>query len=336
MRIGYNPYKDQSIDKTGFIHQVIIPVFIPNQEGYFKESLPILKLCLQSLFATMHGKTFVTVVNNGSCAAVTAFLQELFDRQEIHEIVHTANIGKLNAIVKGLAGTRFELVTLSDADVLFLDGWQSETIRIFKDIPKAGVVGIVPQFNLHKVNCANVLLDNLFGGRMKFLPVKNAGALDRFYESIGWDRNFNHDYLKYSLGLQWNDDLCVLIGSGHFVATYKRNIFDDIPSFNPYRMGGYSEDCLDSAPLRKDYWRLTTYDNFAYHIGNAIEPWMLEISHSGPNQNELAQGFPVRGHLSGINFLLRVKAAQYFFKKKPIYRAFLRWAKLPAEMVKTY
>lgn len=338
MRVGYNPHKDQTIEKTDYIHQVIIPVFIPNLEGYFKESLAVLQLSLQSLFQTIHSKTFVTIVNNGCCDEVKDYLQQLFDKHKIHEIIHTNNIGKLNAIVKGLAGTNFELVTVSDADVLFLKDWQSETISIFKQISKVGVVGIVPQFNLHKVNATNVVLDNLLHPKMKFVPVKNEDALSKFYDSIGWDKNYNHDYLKFSLGLQWNADLMVLVGSGHFVATYKRNIFDTISNFNPYKMGSYSEDCLDSLPLQNDYWRVTTHDNYAYHIGNSIESWMLEIQATFENkeENTIKYGFKKHKQLSKINFLFRIKIPQYIFKKKFVYRAFLKWKKLPTYMIKNY
>ncbi len=66
MRIGLNPNKDTVIKPSNYIHQVIIPVFIPNEEGYFKDSLKIFKLCIESLLSTIHNKTFITIVNNGS------------------------------------------------------------------------------------------------------------------------------------------------------------------------------------------------------------------------------------------------------------------------------
>jgi hypothetical protein len=42
-------------------------VYIPHQEGYFKDSLKILQLCINSLVATVHAKTCISIVNNGSC-----------------------------------------------------------------------------------------------------------------------------------------------------------------------------------------------------------------------------------------------------------------------------
>lgn len=270
MRVGFNPHKDEPQQDSEFTHQVIIPVYIPNQEGYFKDSFAILKLCLESLFATIHKKTFITIANNGSDTSITQYLDTLLQQNKIHELIHTENIGKLNAILKGLAGNRIELVTISDSDVLFLPNWQAETVKVFQHVPNAGVVGIVPQFKMYESNCGNVIFDNLFNRRLKFFEVKNKEALIQFYDSLGWERNYNQDYLKYNLGLEINSDFKVLIGSGHFVATYKKDIFDEIISYIGFKMGGTSEGYLDKLPLKKNYWRLTTEDNYAYHLGLSL------------------------------------------------------------------
>ena len=67
MRIGDNPKKEKAIEQSEYFHQVVIPVYIPHFEGYYKESFLVFKACLDSLFQTSHSKTFVTIVNNGSC-----------------------------------------------------------------------------------------------------------------------------------------------------------------------------------------------------------------------------------------------------------------------------
>ncbi|WP_255373930.1 hypothetical protein [Flavobacterium sp. LM5] len=36
MRIGFNPHKDKAKETSDYFHQVIIPVYIPNQEAIFK------------------------------------------------------------------------------------------------------------------------------------------------------------------------------------------------------------------------------------------------------------------------------------------------------------
>jgi hypothetical protein len=77
MRVDFNPQKDKIIEQSNYFHQVIIPVFIPNHEGYFKDSFTIFKLCLESLFSTIHKKTFVSIVNNGSDLIVSNYLDKL-------------------------------------------------------------------------------------------------------------------------------------------------------------------------------------------------------------------------------------------------------------------
>nr|WP_315162539.1 glycosyltransferase family 2 protein [uncultured Flavobacterium sp.] len=335
MRVGHNPHKNKQQEDSEYIHQVIIPVYIPNEEEYFKDSFRIFQLCLDSLFATTHDKTFISIVNNGSTSKVLTYLDELLNAQKIHEVIQTTNVGKLNAILKGLVGNNIELVTISDADVLFCPNWQKETTKIFNRIPKAGVVGLVPQFKMYESNCGNIIFDNFFSNKLKFIPVKNPSALIRFYESIGWDYNYNKDYLAYSLGYQM-DDLTVYVGSGHFVATYKRDVFDKITSYIGYKMGGTSEAYLDKAPLKKGYWRLTTYDNYAYHMGNVYEDWM-QIESSNQNESEkLYADFNKNTDVDFFSYFIKNRFLVKLISSNLLMKGFLKFKKLPNAMIEKY
>ena len=337
MRIGYNPQKDKVQEESRYLHQVIIPVYIPSQEGYFKDSFAILKLCLESLWTTVHEKTFITIVNNGSEKIVADYLDLLLKENKIQELIHTENIGKLNAILKGLAGNAIELVTISDSDVLFLSNWQKETVKVFKEVSKAGVVGIVPQFKTYESNCGNVLFDSLFNSKLQFVPVKNKEALIRFYDSLGWDRNYNQDYLAYTLALEVNPELSVLIGSGHFVATYKKDIFESVVTYIGYKMGGKSEGYLDTLPLGKDYWRLTTADNYAYHMGNTIENWMVVDTPNESKENVIVEySFLKRKKINSILYFIKNRLFVKFISVKILVKLFLKWKKLPKEMIDAY
>lgn len=336
MRIGFNPHKDKPQEPSAYLHQIVIPVYIPHQEGYFKDSFKILQLCLQSLFATIHSKTFITIVNNGSGDFVKNYLNELLELRKIHELIHTENIGKLNAILKGLAGNDIELVTISDADVLFLTHWQYETAKIFATVPKAGVVGIVPQFKTYKNHCGTILFDNLFNKKLKFLPVKNPKDLIKFYDSIGWKRDYNQDYLKYNLGIEINNDLRVLVGSGHFVATYKKDMFQEITTNLGYKLGGNSEEYLDKAPLRKGYWRLTTYDNYAYHMGNTFEDWMKEVAIIDYKYERINSNFYKNNKINTLFYIIKNRLFVKLISAKWLGKYFLKWKKLPKEMIRQY
>lgn len=338
MRIGNNPHKDKPAELSEYLHQIIIPVYIPNFEGYFKDSFAILKLCLQSVFNTIHNKTFVTIVNNGSCDTIKIYLNQLLEENAIHEVIHTNNIGKLNAILKGLAGNSIELVTIADADVLFLPNWQQETIAIFRKLKKVGVVGIVPQFTMHKIYCENLIFDNFFNSKLKFLPVKNKEALVKFYDSIGWKRNYNPAYLEYALGLEIDATLQVLVGSGHFVATYKKDIFNTLVCNIPFKLGGNSENYLDTIPLKKDYWRVTTYNNFAFHLGNTIEDWMIDASNNNKHTTDFTSNYNFHRNtaLSNIVYFFKIKVFKKLVMNKFVLKQFYKRKKLPKELIKNY
>lgn len=338
MRVGYNPHKDQEQEKTQYLHQVILPVFIPNENDYYKDSFEILQYCINSLLKTIHGKTFVTIVNNGSCSKVVDYLNNLFFEKKIHELIHTDNIGKLNAILKGLSGNNIELVTISDSDVLFCNNWQSETINVFNNFPKSGVVGIVPQFKMFESDCANVIFDNLLSKKLRFTEVQDPEGLVRFYQSIGWDKNYNHNYLKQNLVIS-NQNYTALIGSGHFVATYRKALFDEIVTYIGFKMGANSERYLDTAPLKKGFWRLTTASNYAYHMGNVLESWMqkeIPTSYETPKTlNKLSEVGSI-ANKSKVSLFVKNKLFAKIFSNKTFRRFFYKSKKLPKSMIINY
>jgi hypothetical protein len=277
MRLGFNPNKDKKIETSEYFHQVIIPIYIPNEGGYFKDSFQILKYCLQSLFKTSHSKTFFTIVNNGSCKEVVAYLNSLHKKGEIHEIIHTSAIGKLNAILKGLVGHQFPLITISDADVLFLNNWQSESYKVFEHFPKAGVVSTTPNSKLLRYLTSNIIVEKGISNQLAFTKVVNPVAMKAFANSIENPSLFNKCHLEKYLTIT-SDNVKAVIGAGHFVATYRADIFNNLKEkTSNYSLGGESEKLiLDKPVVDKGYWRLSTQDNFTYHMGNIMEDWMLE------------------------------------------------------------
>ena len=337
MRIGFNPHKDKPSGQSEFLHQIIIPVYIPNQEGYFQDSFKILKVCLESLFKTIHGKTFITIVNNGSSEEVVNYLDTLFANKKIHELIHTENIGKLNAILKGLAGSNIALVTIADSDVLFLENWQKETVTLFNCFPKAGVVGLAPQFKTFGHFCGNIIFENIFSKKLKFSHIKNVEALKKFYLSIGWGEDYNKDYLKLTLTIESNSQTAV-VGSGHFVATYRKEIFKEITSYIGYKLGGESERYLDEILLKFGLWRLTTNDNFAFHMGNVYEEWMTHTLDSFKKETVDAVTLKNKTIKTENKLMFYIKNVLFikFFNKRKYRRIFYRFKGMPKQMIQKY
>ena len=46
MRKGINPQKNSEVTTTEYYHKVIVPVYVPHQEEYYKDAFKILKICL--------------------------------------------------------------------------------------------------------------------------------------------------------------------------------------------------------------------------------------------------------------------------------------------------
>ncbi len=336
MRIGSNPHKDQPKGDSGYLHQVVIPVYIPSSEGYFSDSFEILKLCLKSLFGTVHDKTYITIVDNGCHATVGEYLDGLYAAGQIQEVVHCNNIGKINAAMKGLSGHDIELVTIADADAMFLPGWQSATNDVFEAFPKAGVVGIVPMYKMFNRFCENIIVPKFFSRKLKFVPFADKDGLARFYQSIGWDAPLHPLYARLTLGIDSDSGLTALLGTGHFISTFKRDIFEKTPIHFDFKLGGDSEEIIDGLCLEKDYWRLTTHRNYGYHLGNTLEDWMPEVAFEKENSARFKGGFPTFRRIGRFSYFIRNVFFRKLFFNPRIKRLLYLYKKLPSDMLGKY
>jgi hypothetical protein len=53
-------------------------------------------------------------------------------------IIEKDLIGKINSILKVLRTAEERLITITDADVLFVNGWEQAVLNVFEAFPKAG------------------------------------------------------------------------------------------------------------------------------------------------------------------------------------------------------
>ncbi|EIA10416.1 glycosyltransferase family 2 protein [Flavobacterium frigoris] len=339
MRIGFNPNKDKIIESTDFFHQVILPVYIANEEGYFKDSFTILQYCLNSLFKTSHGKTYFTIVNNGSCTKIEDYLNQLYEENKIHELIHTTNIGKLNAILKGLIGHQFPLITISDADVLFLNDWQNETYIIFERFPKTGAVSPTPSSKMLRHYTSNVLFEKGLSKHLCFTEVLNPEAMKAFARSVDNQELYNECHLKKYLTIS-KGNVKAVIGAGHFVTTYRGAIFENLKQRNSnYGLGGNSEDeILDKPVFDQGYWRLSTQDNYAFHMGNIKESWMKVQVDALKLNLEINNTLPILRKKIDAKFKIALQSfiLAKLFSRKPIWKLFLKYKGLTKNEANKY
>lgn len=337
MRIGFNPNKDKAQEGNVFFHQVIIPVYIPNQIGYFKDSFQILKYCLESLFKTIHSKTFITVVNNGSCEEVKNYLQDLFQQNRINEIIHTNNIGYVNAMIKGMAGHQFSIVTTADADVIFLNDWQKACYEVFEAFPKTGAICPSPSTKVLKFYNSSFFWDNFFSKNVCFTKVLDPKPLKAFAISIGNPSFYNNYQLEYKMVIK-NNNVTATVGAGHYIVTYRGSVFNELKEkYSVFKLGGGSDDVMDKPVSGQGYWRLATDKNYAFHMGNTVEDWMSDIVNGLEDSQEFVLE-PIFKKNKVRKFYIGIKEIFFskFLVRRPIWPFFLRYKGLKSDAAKEY
>ena len=179
-------------------------------------------------------------------------------------------------------GAREKLITLSDSDILFVKGWQQKTVEIFNVFPNVGSVSPIPVRYGYLYGTVSVLKSILLKKlQLKLTPIPdNFIPYNRYLESINWvaDTNENTEWAVVSY-----KNVKAILGSGHQVLTVNRDVlFQTVPT-NPSLtlVGGSSEyDYVDEPIDKAGKLRLATYNNFAFHMGNKLEDWMINIQNN--------------------------------------------------------
>jgi cellulose synthase/poly-beta-1,6-N-acetylglucosamine synthase-like glycosyltransferase len=229
MRLGLSPAKSEGQLPPYGRHRVIVPIYIPHREGYFKDALEILRLCLESLTRTTTDKATITLISNGCMAEAIEMMQEYFRDGKVDQlIIHRQNRGKVDAVVSAMRGCFEELLTVSDCDVLFRPGWLEAVEQVFEHFPEAGVVSPVPSPSGIWLHTSATLPEAWLRGQIAFEKIVPESDLDRFSKSIGRPDLFGPQH-KAIQTLVVRNGFKACVGCGHFVATFRRSAMTTMP-----------------------------------------------------------------------------------------------------------
>ncbi|WP_411895312.1 glycosyltransferase [Winogradskyella sp. A2] len=283
MRVGMNPQKQSKKIELEFQHRVIIVVFIPSLDGYYKNVLEVFKLCLDSAIATTNSNCAITVVNNASCNEVSEFLETKLEDDSINSVIyHTKNIGKIDALIGAARSSREPIITLVDVDILFKYGWQNEVEKIFTIIKNVGSVSPIPCRNFKNYETSSTL-SKVLTKKVKFqyeaIP-ENHKAHNEYLKSFHWE-------LETDKNAKWpvieSGGVKAIAGSGHQILSMRRELFFSTVPVEPslILVGNNSEFLYCDQPINySGGMRLSTYNNYAYHMGNNVEDWMQEVQNN--------------------------------------------------------
>ena len=312
-----NPQKKEKKIELQFHHRLIIVVFIPSLEGYYKNVFDVFKLCLQSASTTSDSNCAITIVNNASCIEVQNYLNKQFENKTINCLInHNENIGKMDALIGAAKSSREPLITLSDVDILFKQGWQSEVEKIFINFENVGSVSPIPCRKIMNYGTTSTL-QKIILKKLKLTFEKineNFDDHNKYLKSINWEQEEDSE-LKWPV-IQYKN-IKAILGSGHQIMTINRKIFFKYVPVEPSLtlVGNQSEFIYCDQPI--DFsggLRLATYNNFAYHMGNTVETWMLEVQNK--NLKETKQTFLAPKDYKRIKFINRKRIKLFFFMKQ--------------------
>ena len=274
MRIGNNPNNHKIMDLDTTSHRVIIPVYIPNAEGYFSDSLDVLKVCIESLLLTINKDTAVSVISNGSSVDVNNFIMTLMSEGKIDRAVfNKENVGKMNAVMTETRASFEEFITYSDADVFFDKGWLKETYSIFEAFPKAGFVSMNPMPCSYGYS-SSAIIDTLLSIKKNSVKIKEVTPyedLEHFHKSIGRDTAATQKLFSDTAILLSKKKIRCYIGAGHFCCTIrKKAVLPYVPQ-EKSNTSGSEKYYLDVPSEQSGYWRLSSVKSYVWHMGNVLE-----------------------------------------------------------------
>lgn len=310
--------RQQRITVTTIVH-------IPALEGYWAQSLDVLKLFFQSLFASTTLPFDLMVFDNNSCTEVQDYLLGLRREGRIQYLILCEyNLRKLGALNYLLSTAPGEFVAYADSDVYFLPGWLECSLKVLEAFPEAGKVTASP----------------VFGGDMSAISAQ-AFAAATADPSISVETGLlvPDEYVdahRLSLGLSQEEYLSRLEGrkdvrlsrgntsaylsTADFQFTIRREALQHVlplwvDSRELYYDPIYSpilEARLDAAGL----WQLSTTDYLVHHMGNRVPdleaelPWIsgsgtgISPSRAGQvRQSRITQNRLVRSVLKKLNVL---------------------------------
>ena len=292
MRIGMNPEKQVKKIKLKYNHRVVIVVYIPSLEGYYKGVFEVFKLCLASVHTTINEHCAITIVNNASCNEVVNYINEQFEEGIIDSVVHhKMNIGKMDALIGAARGVREPLITLSDVDILYKTGWQEAAETIFYGMEQVGSVSPIPFRKTVNYGTSSTMKQIILG-RVSYKPEaipENFESYNSFRRSINWEEETDRDALWPVVE---KNGIKAILGSNHQVMTLNRDVILKGIPVEPslILVGNGSEYNYCDKPIDKSGgMRLATYNNYAYHMGNTVEPWMVDLQSKNEIQKSVSK-----------------------------------------------
>lgn len=271
-RIGQNPAKknvqaDQASNLT-----IAVLVHIPYLKGYYRQSLDVLRTCLDSISAHTPEPFDLMVFDNASCEEVVEFLVRRQQSGQVqYLLLSEKNLGKVGAWNMILTSAPGEYIVYSDSDVFFLPGWLPRHREVFEAFPQVGTVSGLPLREQPKF-CKRTLeiveeLPEIEVHKGQFIP---ENWIKDHVLSLGKEHELEADLARQDT-LVKSSGVEAYVTGAHFQFMIRKEIIQPYLPFAYSRPMGPDVAQFDQTIDGNGYLRLAVKERSVYHIGNRVD-----------------------------------------------------------------
>jgi len=310
VRSGQNPSKSGVPAYTPQQLGIALLVYIPFNEGYFKNSLDILRFQIESIYKNTASEFDLLVFDNGSCPEVVQALSELRDDGYIEWLVFSKNnLGKVGAWNWIFGSLPNEFICYADSDVLFREGWLEDSLAIIDAFPNTGMVSAQPTF--HDVLEGNGIAHLAFTDDQNFefgSYHPDYDVVEEYCLGIGADDELSSRFFNMDLPCITNlsSNTNAVIGATHMQFIIPKSVARNVIPL-PASKGLHRAETttLDRKIDELGYLHLSTKKNLVMHMGNVITEKLLSEVNSFNRELDKAT-LPAELVLSNKSTLFRV------------------------------
>jgi len=280
MRTGTNPAKAGIPAYTPNKLGIALIVYIPFTDGYFSNSLQILKYQIDSLKASTPQGFDLLVFDNGSCPQVVNELKTWHAQGVVDWLVLSRhNMGKAGAWNWIFAAMPNELICYADSDVLFRPGWLEASLEVLEAFPQAGMIAAQPNFFdvMEGKGRAHLTLKDNEGYEFgSYWPAKEIIA--EYCAGIGATEELAAQFYAQPLPAVTNkeQDVQAVLGASHMQFLTTRQAARQIVPL-PATKGLLRTETM-SIDFKMDelgFLHLSTQKPYVFHMGNTINERLL-------------------------------------------------------------
>jgi hypothetical protein len=277
MRQGQNPAKMGLKAYQSKQLGVALLSYIPNQEGFFKDSLEIFIYQIASLRAATSDFDLL-VFDNGSCPEVREELLRLYGKGLIHFLVLSQfNIGKVGAINWLLSAMPNDWISYSDGDMFFRPGWLENSLAIFEAFPSAGLVFAQP-----------TLFDTLRGTGQAYHQLETdarytlsqrlvpAESVREYALGFGVKAKLEKELMETPVCVaeEKASGVLAVVGGGHNQFLVRREVARRIvPLPTHLALSPIEDSAFNRRVDELGLLQLSTFEPFTFHVGNRLDDW---------------------------------------------------------------